>query len=158
MTDLPLTRTTPHKQSGPTILMVDDDVAILNGFRRNLGRRFNLTCANGAEEALALIKEKPPFAVIVTDMRMPDMDGLQFILSAREAEKSRDSIYMMLTGNADQNTADNAIEQGQIYRFLNKPCEREQLESALIAAIEMYQRNAAGGADNGTDAASDVAA
>ena len=127
----------------PTVLMVDDDAAILNGFRRNLGRKFALTCANSAEEALAIIDDKPPFAVIVTDMRMPEMDGLQFIISSRAADKTRDTIYMMLTGNADKATATNAIEHGQIYRFLNKPCERTQLESALNAAIEQHERLAA---------------
>lgn len=119
------------------ILMIDDEPNVLAAYRRALGRSFSLTCAGGAAEALDLIAREEPFAVIVTDMRMPEMNGLEFIEAARQ--KSKDSVFVMLTGNADQQTAVDAINTGHIYRFLTKPCTRELLESSLHASLRQYE-------------------
>jgi CheY-like chemotaxis protein len=119
------------------ILMVDDEPLVLAGYRRNVGRSFNLTCAEGGAAGLEAIESSGPFAVVITDMRMPQISGLEFIAAARTM--SRDSVFMMLTGNADQQTAVSAINQGQIFRFLNKPCAPEMLEGSIKAAIRQYE-------------------
>lgn len=118
------------------ILMVDDEMNILDGFRRTLGRRYALSVAQGGAAALGMLKSGATYSVVVTDMQMPGMNGVEFLEQARGL--SRNSVYMMLTGNADQQTAVEAVNRGKIFRFLNKPCPAEQLVGALDAAIAQY--------------------
>ena len=121
-----------------TILFVDDEPNILNGIRRQLHKSYNITTAQGPIKALQVIKKtRSPFAVIVVDMRMPEMNGVQLL--GEIATLSPNSVRMMLTGNADQQTATAAINHGNIFRFLNKPCSPEQLTLALNAGIKQYQ-------------------
>jgi CheY-like chemotaxis protein len=119
------------------ILMVDDEPNVLEGYRRTLGRTYALTVALGGASAIAAIASSGPFAVVITDMRMPEMTGLEFIRAARPTAK--ESVFMMLTGNADQQTAVDAINCGNIFRFLNKPCSSEQLTKAIGAAVRQYE-------------------
>lgn len=119
------------------ILCVDDDPNILQGFKRALRKDFEIYLAEGGEEGLATIAKEGPFAVIVSDMRMPGMDGVQFLL--RVKQKAPDSVRIMLTGNADQQTAMDAVNEGNIFRFLTKPCSPEMLAKSLNAGIEQYR-------------------
>lgn len=119
------------------VLMVDDEPNVLSGYRRSIGRKHDLVTAEGGLVAMKTLAKEPPFAVIVTDMRMPEMDGLAFLKAAKARYK--DCVYMMLTGNADQQTAINAINEGQIFRFLNKPCPAETLEAAIVAANRQHE-------------------
>jgi DNA-binding response OmpR family regulator len=119
------------------ILMVDDEPNVLSGYLRTVGRTFSLTCAEGGAAGLVALESKGPFAVVVTDMRMPQMNGIEFITAARV--KSKESVFMMLTGNSDQQTAVDAINHGHIFRFLNKPCPQEKLDAALRAALRQYE-------------------
>ena len=123
------------------VLMVDDEPNVLAGYRRSLGKRFDLDIAEGAANALTTLDATPGFSVVVTDMRMPNMDGIEFVRKARI--KHSDVVYIMLTGNADQDTAVRAINEGQLFRFLNKPCSTESLEQALVAAIRQYEMQTA---------------
>jgi DNA-binding NtrC family response regulator len=107
------------------ILLVDDDSNILDGYRRSLSRDFFIETAIGAEEGLKLNTDSGPYSVVVADMRMPGMDGIQFL--SRVKTLSPDAIRVMLTGNADMETAINAINEGSIFRFLTKPCSRETM-------------------------------
>lgn len=118
------------------VLMVDDEPNVLAGYRRSIGRRYDLVTAIGAQEALEILEKWPPFSVIITDMRMPEINGLEFIKRARRIHPK--TVYMMLTGNADQDTAISAINEGQIFRFLNKPCESETIVAAIRAAKAQY--------------------
>src|ERR1700722_898252 len=119
------------------ILFVDDDAEILAGFQRSLRKEFKIDTAEGGAAALALIRGRSPYAVVVSDMRMPGMNGVEFLM---ELEKtSPDTVRMMLTGNADQKTARDAVNQGHIFRFLTKPCPPEELVLALRAALRQYQ-------------------
>lgn len=118
------------------VLMVDDEPNVLAGYRRSIGRRYDLVTAIGAQEALEILEKWPPFSVIITDMRMPEINGLEFIKRARRIHPK--TVYMMLTGNADQDTAISAINEGQIFRFLNKPCESETIVTAICAAKAQY--------------------
>jgi len=119
------------------ILFVDDDAHILQAFQRTLRRKFNLETALGPEEGLRCVREKGPFAVVVSDMRMPNMSGVEFLRQVREINP--DTVRMILTGNADQQTAIDAVNEGYIFRFLTKPCPAEVLARALEAGLEQYR-------------------
>ncbi len=119
------------------ILLVDDDPNLLAGCRRSLRDVFDVETAEGGEKGLTLIAEKGPFSVILADMRMPGMDGVQFLSKVKDI--ASDSVRMMLTGNADQDTAINAVNEGQIFRFLTKPCPKEVLISTIDAGVKQYQ-------------------
>ena len=119
------------------ILLVDDDSNILDGYRRSLSREFLMETALGGELALKLVAENGPYAVVISDMRMPGMDGIQ-LLSKIKAQ-SPDTIRVMLTGNAEIETAINAINEGSIFRFLTKPCSKEMMAKTLTAALVQYR-------------------
>lgn len=119
------------------ILCVDDEPNVLQAHQRALRKDFHVETALSGEQALKMIAESGPYAVIVSDMRMPIMDGVQLL--ARVKEVAPDTTRIMLTGNADQQTATEAVNEGHIFRFLNKPCPPEQLAKALSAGIEQYR-------------------
>lgn len=119
------------------ILLVDDDANVLEGYKRQLRKDFKLETAVGPEEGLKMIAENGPFAVVVSDFQMPGMDGIRFFTKVRE--ESRESVRVLLTGNANLNAAIQAINQGQIFQFLTKPCPPEFLASALTASLQQYK-------------------
>jgi response regulator RpfG family c-di-GMP phosphodiesterase len=119
------------------ILLVDDDSNVLDGYRRSLSREFLLETAIGADQGLALIEKNGPYAVVVSDMRMPGMNGIQLLSTVRNAWP--DTVRIILTGNADLETAIDAINEGSIFRFLMKPCEREVMAKTLTAALMQYR-------------------
>lgn len=119
------------------VLMVDDEPNVLTGYKRSLGRKYDVTIAEGAASALRIMSEEKPFPVVFTDMRMPGMDGIEFLLAAKQ--KHKDTVYVMLTGNADQQTAIDAINRGQIFRFLNKPCPAETMALTIESAFRQYE-------------------
>lgn len=118
------------------ILFVDDDPSLLAAFQRNLRKQFNFVTSLSGPEALEILKTQGPFGLLVVDERMPVMDGIEFLEKAREI--APDSVRIMLTGNADQQTAVDAVNRGQIYRFLNKPCPPEVLLPALENGLQQY--------------------
>ncbi len=119
------------------ILCVDDDGNILEGFKRRLKKRFHLDTALSGHEGLKAISEKGPYALVISDMRMPGMDGIQFL--SKVGELAPDTVRAMLTGNADMETAINAVNEGQIFRFLTKPCHSELLAKTMEAGIAQYR-------------------
>jgi response regulator RpfG family c-di-GMP phosphodiesterase len=119
------------------ILFVDDEVEVLNSIRRELRGKFHMTTAQSGWEALELMKGEKSFAVVVSDMKMPGMDGVAFLSAAREMEP--DSIRIMLTGYADLGSAIASVNEGRIFRFLTKPCKNETLIKAIIEAIKQYR-------------------
>jgi response regulator RpfG family c-di-GMP phosphodiesterase len=123
------------------VLLVDDDPNVLQGYQRNLRKRFDIETALCSEEALTAIHFLGPFAVIVSDMNMPRQNGLQLL--QKLIQQSPDSVRIMLTGNADQQTATDAINVGKVFRFLSKPCQVELLADAIQAAIDHYRRTIA---------------
>lgn len=119
------------------ILFVDDESQLLQAIERQLRKRFLLLTAESGAEALQIMETEGPFAVIVSDMRMPGMDGVQLL--ARVRELYPDTVRLMLTGNADQETAVEAVNKGQVFRFLNKPCSTAVLVPALAFALRQYK-------------------
>lgn len=119
------------------VLIVDDDPNILSSFKRQLRKDFNLDTALGGGSGIENITTYGPYAVVVADMQMPGMDGIEFLMKVKEI--SPETVRMMLTGNADQKTAVKSINEGNIFRFMNKPCSPEELSKTIEAGIEQYR-------------------
>lgn len=119
------------------ILCVDDEPNILDAYKRALRKDFLIETALSGQQALDMLGADGPYAVIVSDMRMPEMDGIRFL--QRASEVAPQSVRIMLTGNADQQTAVDAVNEGHIFRFLNKPCPPELLAKSLTAGIQHYR-------------------
>jgi len=119
------------------VLFVDDEVNVLDGFRANMRRRFDVDTALGPEEGLTMVQNSGPYAVVVSDLKMPNMDGITFLTHVRDM--SPDTVRMMLTGFADVDVAINAVNEGQVFRFLTKPCTSDVLSKALSAGLEQYR-------------------
>lgn len=119
------------------ILFVDDESAVLEGYQRSLRREFDVEIALGGFAGLSQVEKAGPYAVVVSDMRMPGMDGIQLFNKIRAL--APDSVRIMLTGNTDVDTAINAVNEGRVFRFLTKPVTKETLASALTAGLEQFR-------------------
>ncbi len=120
------------------ILIVDDEINILQAMKRQLHGKFDIDIANGGAEALALINEvDSAYAVVISDMNMPGINGLELLEFFKI--QAPDMIRIMLTGNADQETATNAVNQGEVFRFLTKPCSKENLIEVINLALECHE-------------------
>ncbi len=120
------------------VLYVDDDPDILAAYQRMFRKQFHIETEQVAERALTTLESQGPYAVIVADMRMPGMDGLEFLAHARKATPQ--SVRIMLTGaGTDPAAIIEAINQGHIFRFLTKPCPPEAMAQALSSAIDQYR-------------------
>lgn len=118
------------------ILFVDDEPNTLEAYQRTLRRRFHIETALGPHEALAAVRERGPYAVVVADVRMPQMTGIELFGEIRTI--APETVRIILTGNADAQTAVDAFAQGQVFRYLNKPCSSKQLTEALEAGLAHY--------------------
>lgn len=121
----------------PRILLVDDEPELLSSLSRSLRRRFDVSTAANGPEALTLLGTDSDFAVIVSDMQMPRMNGAQFLAASRELVPQCTRI--LLTGQTDTDAAMAAVNDGQIFRYLTKPCRPDYLDEALTAAIARYR-------------------
>lgn len=121
----------------PKILLVDDDANLLAAFQRNLRKDFSFDTALGGAEALEFVQTRGPYALVLADMNMPGMTGIELLEKIQEI--SPDTVRMMLTGNADQQTAIEAVNRGQVFRFLNKPSPPEVLIPALQAGLKQAE-------------------
>lgn len=119
------------------ILAVDDEKNILDGIQRQLRKKFHIETALGPEKGLDAVLNRGPYAVVISDLRMPKMDGIQFLARVREIVP--DTVRIMLTGNADLENTIQAVNEGNIFRFLTKPCARENLEKVIQLGIEQYR-------------------
>ena len=120
----------------PKILIVDDETSILSGIKLHLGRTFDLTLANGGEEAL---KAVGPFDVVVSDMRMPGMTGVEVLARIKSEYPTTPTI--LLTGHADfEFGGSQALQSGQLFRILSKPCPPNKLREAIEAGVREKNR------------------
>jgi response regulator RpfG family c-di-GMP phosphodiesterase len=119
------------------ILFVDDDPNLLTSCERSFRKQFQLDTAEGGEAGLAKIAERGPYAVVVSDRQMPRMDGIQFLAAVRQ--RAPETVRIMLTGNVDLEAAVRVVNEGNIFRFLIKPCPHETLSRALEDAIAQYR-------------------
>jgi CheY-like chemotaxis protein len=119
------------------VLFVDDEPNMLEGIRRTLRKQVEVVTAGSGADGLRLLSEEGPFALIISDMRMPLMNGAQFLAQARD--QSPDTVRMILSGQSDLQATIAAVNEGHIYRFLNKPCSAEQLAKAVEDGLEQYR-------------------
>ena len=118
------------------ILLVDDDAMVLAGLKRQLRGQFRIETALSGEEALKIIDEKGPFAVVVSDYYMPGMNGIDFLCKVKTVDPN--TVRMMLTGSADMSTAIQAVNEGSIFQFHPKPCPAATLGQAIKNGIDKY--------------------
>ena len=121
----------------PKILLVDDEPMVLNGLMLNLRPHFDVTTAVGGSAGIVILKSQGPFAAVVSDMRMPVMDGATFLMRAKA--EAPDTVRLVLTGQTELSSAILAVNKGQVFRFLTKPCPAEDLIEALKAAVEQFR-------------------
>lgn len=124
----------------PKILCVDDESHVLEGFRVNLRKLFEVHTSTDGRQAIEMLLRDGPFAVIVCDLRMPNIGGVEVLSEA--ARRAPQTVRMMLTGQADLPTAMAAINDGRIFRLLLKPCPPQNLIEALTIAAEHHRQQA----------------
>lgn len=124
-------------KSNPKLLCVDDEPIVLESMKMNLRRRFEVLTATSGAAALELLAREPGVAVVMSDMRMPGMSGATLLAKVRVGWP--DTVRLLLTGQADLESAIAAVNEGQIFRFLNKPCPAPALLAAIEAAAEQHR-------------------
>ena len=120
----------------PRILCVDDEENILKSIQRSLRKHLDIHIATSGKDGLEILRTKGPFQVVISDMKMPEMNGAEFLRQAREV--SPETVRLLLTGYAELNTVVAAINQGHIFRFMTKPCSTEELLDGINAALTQY--------------------
>ncbi|HBF34353.1 TPA: hypothetical protein DDW35_07290, partial [Candidatus Sumerlaeota bacterium] len=119
------------------ILLVDDEPDVLAGYYRVLRKQYDIQTAEGGSQALQILNPSDPPSVVVSDFNMPEMNGIAFLTEVRS--RCPDSVRIMLTGNTDLESAMQAVNEGNVFRFLTKPCPVENLMRALDAGIEQHR-------------------
>jgi putative two-component system response regulator len=122
--------------SKPRVLFVDDEPAMLESFRRSARREFAADVALDADHGLDYLRRGGPYCIVVSDMRMPGMDGAEFLATVRTI--SPESVRVMLTGCDEVEVAVRAVNDGRIFKFLSKPVPTEDLLACLRACLAHY--------------------
>ncbi len=125
---------TAGTQGKPRILCVDDEPEVLRGLKLNLRKVARVSTAESGAEGLELLRSAGPFDIVISDMRMPEMNGAAFLSAAREGWPDTERI--LLTGQTDVESAVAAVNDGAIFRFLTKPCPPDLLHDTVEAALE----------------------
>lgn len=121
----------------PRVLCVDDEPQITSALALHLQRFFDVTTAESGEDGLIALAKGPPFSVVLSDMRMPGMNGAEFLSEVRA--RSPDTVRVLLTGHADMDSALAAINEGRIFRFLVKPCPARTVLETLKEGADQYR-------------------
>jgi len=121
----------------PRILIVDDEEAILETMTFTFMDVYEVLTSSDARKALEILDQHAPVAVVITDQRMPEMTGVEFL--ARVVERHPDTVRIILTGFADMEAIIQAINEGQVYAYINKPWEPDQLKQLVRRAVEHHQ-------------------
>ena len=119
------------------VLFVDDELEVIKSLQRRFRNKFVVSIATSGAEGLEIIQNDGPFAVVVSDYRMPVMDGIEFL--AKVCEITPDSLRIMLTGQPDLSVAIKAVNEGRVFRFLTKPCPPELLAASVEEGIKYYR-------------------
>jgi putative two-component system response regulator len=123
--------------SKPRVLFVDDEPAMLDSLQRSVRREFAADVAIDADHGLNFLRSGGPYCIVVSDMRMPGMDGVEFLATVRTI--SPDSVRVMLTGCDEMGVAARAVNDGHIFKFLSKPVPTEVLLACLRSCLAHYR-------------------
>jgi response regulator RpfG family c-di-GMP phosphodiesterase len=126
-----------NKEALPRILCVDDEPRVVDSLAVQLRREYQVLTANDGQTALRMIKESGAPEVIVSDMRMPGMDGATLLKHVKQ--QYPDTTRILLTGETGRATAVAAVNEGQIFRFLTKPCSTDTLRAAIDAGVTQHR-------------------
>lgn len=120
------------------ILLVDDEVNITKALRRLLSDfdHYDVHIANSGADAIEILKDEPDIGIIVSDQRMPEMTGVEFLTHARQL--APDAIRILLTGYADIEASIGAINEGAVFRYLTKPWKDDELLLVVEEAVRRY--------------------
>ena len=119
------------------VLFVDDEPSVLDAIQRTLRKQVDIQTATSGAEGLRVLQESGPFALVVSDMRMPSMNGPQFLAKVREQDP--ETVRMILSGQADLQATIAAVNEGHIYRFLSKPCPPDRLLAAINDGLSQHR-------------------
>src|ERR1700722_18417850 len=122
-----------NQENLPPVLCVDDEPRVVESLAVQLRKDFRILTANGGQTALRMLKEGAAPMVIVSDMRMPGMDGATLLKHVKQLYPEVTRI--LLTGETGRDAAVAAVNEGQIFRFLTKPCATETLRAAIDAGV-----------------------
>lgn len=126
-----------NEKMRPAILCVDDEPQVLTGLSLNLRFHYEVLTATSGQQGIQVLQSRRDVVAVVSDMRMPGMDGASFLGHARKLLP--DAMRLLLTGNADIESAIAAVNNGQIFRFLVKPCPPETVIASLQSACEQHR-------------------
>ncbi|MBI3336645.1 response regulator [Candidatus Peregrinibacteria bacterium] len=118
------------------MLVVDDELENLEAFRVEFGEYFNVSTASSAKEALAFLEAKPDVAVLVVDQRMPEMTGTELLKVV--SKKYPNMIRILITAYSDIEVVIEAINAGQVYKYISKPWDHEDVRLSIMRAMENY--------------------
>jgi len=121
----------------PVILCVDDERNVIEGLKLNLSKQYTVLTGVSGREGLDILAKRDDVAVVVSDMRMPEMDGAEFLAEVRR--RAPDVVRTLLTGYSDIDAAIRAVNEGQVFRFLMKPCSPEHLIATIAAGVQQYR-------------------
>jgi response regulator RpfG family c-di-GMP phosphodiesterase len=130
------------REHKPRVLCVDDEVQVLEGLKDTLRRSFDVRVAASGAEGLELLRREPEsFSVVISDMRMPVLPGWAFLREVRRI--APDAARILLTGYSDVDSAARAVNDGQLFRFLTKPCGHDELMRACAAGLGHHRVSSA---------------
>ncbi len=118
------------------VLYVDDEVNNLNSFKATFRRDYDITIAESGPEAMELLKNGLSVEIIITDQRMPNMTGVEFL--EHVIPLFPQPVRILLTGYTDITAVVDAINKGQVYHYLTKPWEENALRIVIKNAYEIY--------------------
>lgn len=122
-----------------SVLYVDDEPHNLLAFKANLRQYYDIYTAESAEEGKEILKNKK-IHIIISDQRMPTTTGVEFLESI--IIEYPDAIRMLITGYTDINTVIESINKGQVFRYIVKPFNVDELKMAIDNAFEIYSLRA----------------
>lgn len=121
-----------------SILYIDDELNNLQSFKATFRLKYEIHIAISGMEAKEILKNNPQIEIIITDQRMPNMTGVEFLESI--IEEYPDPIRMLITGYADINAVIDAVNKGKIFHYMAKPWVEEEIIKAIEVAHELYEK------------------
>jgi response regulator RpfG family c-di-GMP phosphodiesterase len=121
-----------------SILYIDDEMNNLQSFKATFRLKYTVHIAISGEEAKKILDSNPTIEIIITDQRMPNMTGVEFLESIIDTHP--DPIRVLLTGYADLNAVIDAVNKGKIFHYMSKPWNEEELTKTIEVAHELYEK------------------